>query len=195
MAPSKLEEKVVTLTPRDAPKLFTEVLQVLQRGYRAVNALVPRPKVRHVGTINDDDPVLAFRRTEAGRGWVVMRWVLPKSTAYNGEPAASTLGQQGASLAYSITSSARARIVGDSSMPNALAMRRLILRSNLVGRSNGTSPGFAPFRTRSSCAIRCRKASARSGPKDIKPPLATQSGEGKIAGLLLRPTSLMTSAM
>src|ERR1700730_1742831 len=41
---------------------------------------------------------------------------------------------------YSITSSARARVIGDSSIPNALATRRLILRSSLVGRSKGNSP-------------------------------------------------------
>src|ERR1700737_3002756 len=64
---------------------------------------------------------------------------------------------------HSITSSARARIFGDSSMPNALAMRRLILRSNLVGRSKGKSPGFAPFRTRSSCEIRGQKGSEKTG--------------------------------
>src|SRR5215471_6263084 len=55
---------------------------------------------------------------------------------------------------HSITSSARARIVGDSSIPNILAMRRLILRSNLVGRSKGRSAGFAPFRMRSTCEIK-----------------------------------------
>jgi hypothetical protein len=37
--------------------------------------------------------------------------------------------------------------------------------------------------------------SATSGPNDIKPPFATQSGEGKIAGLLPWFTIWMTSAM
>src|SRR5205807_921067 len=57
---------------------------------------------------------------------------------------------------HSITSSARASTIGDSSMPMAMAVRRFIRKSNLVGRSNGRSPGFAPLSTRSSCATRCR---------------------------------------
>ncbi len=55
---------------------------------------------------------------------------------------------------HSITWSARTRTIGDSSIPKALAMRRLILRSNLVGRSKGKSLGFVPFRTRSTCEIK-----------------------------------------
>src|ERR1700687_2386896 len=50
-------------------EVFTEVFQVLQRTNRAVYALVPRSKVRHVGTVNNDDPVLALRRSEAECGW------------------------------------------------------------------------------------------------------------------------------
>ena len=55
---------------------------------------------------------------------------------------------------HSITWSARTRTIGDSSILKALAMRRLILRSNLVGRSKGKSLGFVPFRTRSTCEIK-----------------------------------------
>src|SRR5262249_49700292 len=47
---------------------------------------------------------------------------------------------------HSITSSARASSVGGTSRPSALAVVRLITRSNLVGCSTGMSPGFAPRR-------------------------------------------------
>src|SRR5262245_54247176 len=48
---------------------------------------------------------------------------------------------------HSITSSARARSVGGTSIPSALAVVRLMTKSNLVGCSTGRSPGFAPCRT------------------------------------------------
>jgi len=49
---------------------------------------------------------------------------------------------------YSITSSARmSRGVGIS-RPSALAVRKLITRSNLVGSTNGNSLTFSPFRMR-----------------------------------------------
>ena len=46
---------------------------------------------------------------------------------------------------HSITSSARASSVGGTSMPSALAVRRLIRNSNFVGPSTGIKLGFAPF--------------------------------------------------
>src|SRR5262245_31701368 len=45
---------------------------------------------------------------------------------------------------HSITSSARASRVGGTSMPSALAVLRLMTRSNRVGCSTGKSPGLAP---------------------------------------------------
>src|SRR5262249_17591734 len=45
---------------------------------------------------------------------------------------------------HSITSSARASSVAGTSRPSALAVVRLITRSNLVGCSTGMSAGFAP---------------------------------------------------
>ena len=45
---------------------------------------------------------------------------------------------------YSITSSARASSVGGTVRPSALAILRLMVRSNLVGCSIGMSAGFAP---------------------------------------------------
>src|SRR6516162_4683626 len=50
-----------------------------------------------------------------------------------------------APLHHSMTSSARASTGGGITIPNALAVLRLIVRANLVGCSIGKSPGFAPF--------------------------------------------------
>src|SRR5438105_741354 len=47
---------------------------------------------------------------------------------------------------HSITSSARAISVGGILRPSALAVVRLMTRSNLVGCSTGISPGFDPRR-------------------------------------------------
>src|ERR1700756_4688637 len=47
---------------------------------------------------------------------------------------------------HSITLSVRASSVGETSSPSALAVIRLMTRSNLVGCSTGMSPGFAPRR-------------------------------------------------
>src|SRR5262249_28512033 len=45
---------------------------------------------------------------------------------------------------HSITSSARASSVGGTSMPSALAVIKLMTKSNLVGCSTGRSEGFDP---------------------------------------------------
>jgi hypothetical protein len=47
---------------------------------------------------------------------------------------------------HSITSSARASSVGGTSRLRALAVRRLMTSSNLVGCTTGRSAGFAPLR-------------------------------------------------
>jgi len=47
-------------------EVLAEVLQILQRCDGAVNALVPRPEVRHVGSVDNDDAVVALRRPKAG---------------------------------------------------------------------------------------------------------------------------------
>jgi hypothetical protein len=47
---------------------------------------------------------------------------------------------------YSITSSARASSVADTSKPSAMAVTRLTTSSNLVGCSTGRSAGFVPRR-------------------------------------------------
>ena len=47
---------------------------------------------------------------------------------------------------HSRTSSARARIEGGMSIPSAFAVFRLMINSNFVGCSTGSSEGFAPLR-------------------------------------------------
>ena len=47
---------------------------------------------------------------------------------------------------HSITSSARASSVGGISSLSALAVLRLMTRSNLTGNRTGRSPGFSPFK-------------------------------------------------
>ena len=49
---------------------------------------------------------------------------------------------------YSITSSARARRIGGTSMPSAFAAFRLMISSNLVDCMTGRSSGLVPFRMR-----------------------------------------------
>jgi hypothetical protein len=58
---------------------------------------------------------------------------------------------------HSITSSARASSVGGASTPGALAVVRLMTRSNLVGCSTGMSPGLVPRRIRSTMSAARRK--------------------------------------
>src|SRR5215468_5840693 len=55
---------------------------------------------------------------------------------------------------HSITSSARASSVGGMVRPSALAVIRLMTRSNLVGCSTGKSAGFALLRMRPAYAKR-----------------------------------------
>src|SRR5262249_34570552 len=50
---------------------------------------------------------------------------------------------------YSITSSARARMVGGISRSSALAVLRLMTSLNFVGACTGKSAGFSPLRMRS----------------------------------------------
>jgi len=61
----------------------------------------------------------------------------------------SAKGQKRTSMAYSITSSARASTEAGTVMPSALAVLRLMLRWKSVGCSNGRSAGLAPFKMRS----------------------------------------------
>src|SRR5262249_23172846 len=65
---------------------------------------------------------------------------------------------------HSITSSARARSVGGTSMPSALAVLRLITNSYLVGACTGRSAAFSPLRMRSTYWAARRYWSIISGP-------------------------------
>src|SRR5262245_57806849 len=57
---------------------------------------------------------------------------------------------------HSITSSARARSVGGTLMPRALAVFRFITNSYLVGACTGRSAGFSPLKMRSTYSAACR---------------------------------------
>src|SRR5262245_27174037 len=61
-----------------------------------------------------------------------------------GEEAKAHGSKKGASIHYWITSSARSSSDGGTVRPRALAVLRLMTRSNLVGCSMGRSPGRAP---------------------------------------------------
>src|SRR5215475_8025050 len=65
---------------------------------------------------------------------------------------------------HSITSSARCCKNHGTSSPSALAVLRLMTRSNLVGCTTGKSPGLAPLRIRSTYAAERLTISAVLGP-------------------------------
>src|SRR5262245_8341678 len=65
---------------------------------------------------------------------------------------------------HSITSSARASTDEGTSSPSALAVVRLMKRSNLVGCSTGSSAGFAPRRILSTKLAARRHMSRQLGP-------------------------------
>jgi len=62
--------------------------------------------------------------------------------------------------AYWITSSAWNRMRGGIVIPSALAVLRLITRSNFMGSSTGKSPGLAPFRILWTWAVARRNSSS-----------------------------------
>src|SRR5262249_60525725 len=65
---------------------------------------------------------------------------------------------------HSITSSARASIIGGISRPIAFAVLTLITSVNLVGRSIGKSAALAPLRIRSTYVAARLYMSGRLGP-------------------------------
>src|SRR5262245_2923120 len=77
------------------------------------------------------------------------RLLLRPGDARRGEEAAGHGADERSTFHYSITRSARASSDGGIVRPSALAVFRLISRSNLVGCSTGKSPGLAPLRMRS----------------------------------------------
>src|SRR6478672_7997811 len=70
---------------------------------------------------------------------------------------------------HSITSSARARSVGGTSRPSALAVLRLIASLYLVDACTGRLAAFSPLRMRSTYPAARRYWSSRSGPYEIRP--------------------------
>src|SRR6476646_9128093 len=85
-------------------------------------------------------PVPAADRVQ--RQGVIVRGSLQPTSAT--KSATSGLTQCSKKDRYSITSSARASRVGDSSRPSALAVLRLTIKSSLVGCSTGISAGLLP---------------------------------------------------
>src|SRR5262245_18850263 len=83
---------------------------------------------------------------------------------------------------HSITSSARASSVGGTSRPSALAVVRLMTRSNLVDCSIGRSAGLVPRRILSTKSAARRNWLSQFGPYDISPPASTNSRTVCIVG-------------
>ena len=73
--------------------------------------------------------------------------LLPSKQTFSGAVCMSASGQEATSGRYSITSSASTSRLCGMVRPSALAVLRLITRSNLVGCSTGISPGFVPCRS------------------------------------------------
>ena len=65
---------------------------------------------------------------------------------------------------HSITLSARISTVGGMSRPSAVAVLRLITKSNLIGCSTGKSAGAAPFKILSTNVAALRNKSEMSAP-------------------------------
>ena len=95
-------------------------------------------------------PRPGVRRRLGWHGWRPAPLVAPSASA--ARPDAHPGGQARRATrigkAYSITSSASARILGGMSRPNAFAVARLMTSSNLVASSTGMSAGFSPLRMR-----------------------------------------------
>src|SRR5262249_46819276 len=83
---------------------------------------------------------------------------------------------------HSITSSARASRDVGMSRPSALAVIRLMTKSNLVGCSTGMSSGLAPRKILSTNSAARRYRSGRFAPYDIRPPVLTNSRNANMVG-------------
>src|SRR5215471_8916575 len=77
---------------------------------------------------------------------------------------------------YSITWSARKRSDGGMVRPRALAVLRLMTRSNFVDCCTGRSAGFIPLKILSTYTAAPRYKSMKFGEYDINPPAAAYSG-------------------
>src|SRR5688572_3213894 len=83
---------------------------------------------------------------------------------------------------HSMTSSARSSSAGGMGRPRALAVRRLMARSNVTGCSTGRSAGLAPLRILSTYTAARRYRSAAFTPYDINPPARTKSCSMNMVG-------------
>src|SRR5262249_19075922 len=95
---------------------------------------------------------------------------------------------------HSITSSALSRNDSWVVRPSALAVARLMIRSNLVGCSIGTSAACPPRRMLSTSTAVRRKRSGKLGPLDLRPATSTSARAAFIVGfrapipkMLMRP--------
>jgi hypothetical protein len=89
----------------------------------------------------------------------------PKKAACRDGPIPTVIAaQQFPALFYSITSSAAYCSVSGMVRPSALAARRLMTSSNLVGNCTGRSAGFPPLRMRSMYSAPLAYCSNTSGP-------------------------------
>src|SRR5207253_343469 len=98
------------------------------------------------------DPLKRLRDLVAHLGFVVESSLavsplsVPPARRDRPRRRAAEQGDELATAAHSITSSARAMNVGVSSRPSALAVFKFTARSNFVGSSTGRSAGLVPCR-------------------------------------------------
>ena len=112
-----------------------------------------------------------FARLESGRpssecqdsNATYLPRLLPLGDERRGEEGTSQGSEEHPPVHHSITWSARCRRDGGMVRPRALAVLRLMTRSNFVGCSMGRSPGRAPLRTLSTNVAARRYISAGSG--------------------------------
>src|SRR5207245_10920445 len=96
---------------------------------------------------------------------------------------------------HSITSSARASTLAGTLRPSALAVVRLMTRSNLVGCATGISAGFAPRKILSTRSPVRRHRSRKFGPYDIRPPASTYSRTPYIIGSRAVSANVLTRTL
>src|SRR5262245_43027988 len=114
-----------------------------------------------------------LRQVQSDRSNLAHGW-LPFAAVSIRQQFGTQMPQGGHPPHHSITSSAVPRSVGGTSRPSALAVLRLITSSYLVGACTGRSPGFSPFRTRSTYDAARRNRSILLAPYDIRPPSAVK---------------------
>src|SRR5262245_46523254 len=105
-------------------------------------------------------------RTKTGNAFSALR-PLARQVHLVGKLSPGNLTEQHDELApldHSITSSARARSDGGTLRPSALAVVRLMVKSNVVGCSTGMSAGLVPCKTLSTSSAARRNVSGKFAP-------------------------------